>query len=240
MSNEHYDTAVEVAYEVNADALHGLSPAELMMRREEEEGHVAGVNELRAACLLSVLMCITWNVTSLRQIRDRLGVLTSYKAPDLLPQKVWHGRADWQAVRVEMARCPRIEWQDCAGRILIDFIARDGWGEREVGRRALLLLYAFQSDKSARPPMARTLECIGTVLGLQAENKRAAVSAALMTLVLEMVRRMERLSKQKGTLKFWFMKSAECREALSVAMMGKRNRCAGMTNAECEMTKGKL
>jgi hypothetical protein len=201
---------------------------------------VAGVNELRAACLLSVLMCITWNVTSLRQIRDRLGVLADYKAPDLRPCGVWRGRMGWDQAREEMARCPRIEWEDDAGRILIDFLTRDDWGEREVGRRALLLLYAFQSDKSARPRMARTLERIGTVLGLQAENKRAAVSAALMTLVLEMVRRMERLSKQRGTLKFWFMKSAECREALSVAMMGKRNRCAGMTNAECGMTKGKL
>ena len=224
MSNEHHDTAVEVAYEMNVDALHGLSPAELMMMREEAEAHAPGLNERRAACLLSVLMCVTWNVTSLGQIRDRLGVLASYKAPDLLPPDVWSGRVAWARVKTEMARCPRIEWEDCAGRILIDFLARDGWGEREVGRRGLLLLYAFQSDKSARPPMARTLESIGIVLGLQAENKRAAVSAALMTLVLDMVRRMERLSKQKGTLKFWFMKSSECREALSVAMMGKKNR----------------
>jgi hypothetical protein len=231
--NEHYDTAVEVAYEMNADALHGLSPAELMMRREEESlGQVSEVNELRAQCLLSVLMCITWQVTSLRQIRDRLAVLTSYRAPDLLPSGVWHGRTEWSRVRVELVRCPRIEWENCAGRILIDILARDGWGEREVGRRGLLLLYAFQSDKSARPPMAWTLECIGNAIGLKADNKRSAVSAALMTVVLEMVRRMERLSKQRGTLKFWFMKSAECREALSVAMMGKRNRVRAVTKPE--------
>ena len=221
MSNEFYDVAACGDVEMADDALHCLAPDEVIMRAEE-----AGepVNDARARCLLSVIMAITWNVVEVRQIRDRLGVVCSYKAPDLVPEILWNGRAAWDGARRAMVSCPRIEWEDASGRVLIELLTAAGWSEREIGKRALCLLYAFQPDKSVRPVIANSLGAIGRALGSTAGNPRAGVSDAMQRIVLEMQHRMERLTRRKGTGEFWFMKSVACRERLAVAMMGKRNR----------------
>ncbi len=73
---------------------------------------------------------------------------------------------------------------------------------------------------------------MGEAIGLTATNKRSAISAAMQSLVLEMVHRAQRVSGRKGTGEFWFMKRSHCREALSVAMKGKQNRKKKAQKAE--------
>ena len=225
-TNDFHDVAQEEAFDLGFDALHGRAPDELMMRAEEMgDGRSEMGNGLeRARCLITLIMAITTGVTSVREIRDRLAVVVAYLAPDLLDREVWHGRKDWAAVRAAMSRCEAVEWEHVSGRLLVEMLTAKGWSEREVGKRALCLVYAFVPDESVRPPIARSFSTMGEAIGLTAMNKRSAISAAMQSLVLEMVHRAQRVSGRKGTGEFWFMKRSHCREALSVAMRGKRNR----------------
>ena len=238
MSNELHDVALmEGADDMGVDALHGMAPDEILMREEEE---VAVSNLERARCLISTLMAVTHEVTSLRQIRDRVALVLSQYDPDCVE---WFGTKrglkSLGLQTLEMDRIKDVEWERVSGRLLLDLLTASGWEEREVGRRALCLLYAFVPDEMARPPMARSMESIGRAIGLTAANKRSAVSAACKSIGLELVHRTQRLARGKGTGEFWFMKHAQCRERLSVAMKGKRNRRAarGMTNEENRMNQ---
>jgi hypothetical protein len=236
-TNEYHDIAQEEAFDLGFDALHGRAPDELLMVMEDAAGHgndggqMMGVE--RARCLITLVMAITTGVTTVREIRDRLAVVVAHLAPDLLAEDLWHGRKDWQQVRAAMSRCQAIEWETVSGRLLVEMLTARGWGEREVGKRALCLVYAFVPDQSLRPPIARSFATMGLAIGLTAENKRSAMSAAMKSLVLEMVHRAQRVNGRKGTGEFWFMKRSHCREALSVAMKGKRNRAKrGTTKVE--------
>lgn len=230
-TNEFHDIAQEEAFSMGFDALHVRAPDEVVMEMEEaagggmtnDEGGMRNGLE-RARCLISMVMAITTGVTCVREIRDRLAVVVSYLAPDLLDRDVWHGRKDWAAVRAAMSRCEAVEWEHVSGRLLVEMLTAKGWSEREVGKRALCLVYAFVPDESVRPPIARSFSTMGEAIGLTATNKRSAISAAMQSLVLEMVHRAQRVSGRKGTGEFWFMKRSHCREALSVAMKGKQNR----------------
>lgn len=220
VSNEFVDVAALNGAEMAADALHCLGPDEVIMRAEEGERAPDG----RARCLLSLILCITWEVIDVRTIRDRLAVVTSFVAPDLLPKDVWHGREEHARLRRALANCPQVEWEETSGRLMIELLSAAGWSEREIGKRSLCLLYAFVKDKSARPVLAQSLGTIGRAIGSVASNPRAGVSDAMQRIVIELVHRMERLTKKRGSGEFWFMKRPECRERLSRAMMGKRNR----------------
>lgn len=232
-TNDYHDIAQEEAFDLGFDALHGRAPDEVVMEMEEEaalprgmtneEGRMTNGME-RARCLMTLILAITSGVTTVREIRDRLAVVVAHLAPDLLAEELWHGRKEWQAVRAAMSRCEAIEWESVSGRLLVEMLTARGWSEREVGKRALCLVYAFVPDESVRPPIARSFATMGQAIGLTAENKRSAISAAMQSLVLEMVHRAQRVSGRKGTGEFWFMKRTHCREALSVAMKGKRNR----------------
>ncbi len=228
-TNEFYDIAQEEAFSMGFDALHVRAPDEVVMEMEDESvrretSEVRGDGLERARCLISMVMAITTGVTCVREIRDRLAVVVSYLAPDLLDRDVWHGRKDWAAVRAAMSRCEAVEWEHVSGRLLVEMLTAKGWSEREVGKRALCLVYAFVPDESVRPPIARSFSTMGEAIGLTATNKRSAISAAMQSLVLEMVHRAQRVSGRKGTGEFWFMKRSHCREALRVAMKGKQNR----------------
>ncbi len=226
-TNDYHDIAQTEAYNMAFDALHVRGPDEVLMEMEETaEGEMRQHGLERARCLITLVMAITTGVTSVREIRDRLAVVVAHLAPDLLDREVWHGREDWQRVRAAMSRCEAVEWEHVSGRLLVEMLTARGWSEREVGKRALCLVYAFVPDESVRPPIARSFSTMGEAIGLTATNKRSAISAAMQSLVLEMVHRAQRVSGRKGTGEFWFMKRSHCREALSVAMRGKRNRAA--------------
>lgn len=113
----------------------------------------------------------------------------------------------------------RLDWEPVAGELVLRWLARD-WSVREVSKRVLLLLYAFFPDQRWRPQMARSLHAIGETLGLTATNKRSAVSAAMQSQVLPLMRGLG----GGAAVKLWFMKNPGCRAALSVAMKGKQNR----------------
>ncbi|WP_395739320.1 hypothetical protein [Prosthecobacter sp.] len=223
--NEQHDVIVhEGAVDLDHDVVHGLAPDELIMRMEDGE-EMLRPTMAAARCLLSVLMAISWQTISVGQVRDRLAVLVSLRAPDLIMgEHLWKGKVQWGAVREQMAMCPRVEWHEESGRILVALLIDGGWSEREVGMRALCMLYAFQPNQNSRPVIARSFACIGRAVGLTDRNPRSGVCAAMKRTVGELMLRMERLTRARGTGEFWFNKRRGCKEALSRAMMGKRNR----------------
>ena len=229
-TNDFHDVAQEEAFDLGFDALHGRAPDELMMMAEPEEVVTdERLLEQRdtmewARCFITLIRAITGGVTCVKEIRDRLAVVVMLKAPDLMPPVMWHGRHERMMAEWAMSRCGAIEWEHLSGRLLVELLTAKGWSEREVGKRALCLVYAFVPDESVRPPIARSFSTMGEAIGLTATNKRSAISAAMQSLVLEMLQRWQKVSGSKGTGEFWFMKRTHCREALSVAMRGKRNR----------------
>lgn len=228
MSNEHWDVAQDPAFDLGVDALHGMGPDVVLMRAEEGEVDAESEDRLaKANCLWSILMAVTWETRSVEMIRDRLGVLVSTYCPHLLPaEPLWKGHKERARARKAWAQCPGISWEADAGRVMLRMLTKDGWKARAVGMKALELVYYYQQDESLRPPIARSFEAIGEAIDLKAENKRSAVSAALKRGPLERELTMQRLrEKPPVALKSaWFMKSAECREALREAMEGKTNR----------------
>lgn len=228
-TNELHDVAQEEAFNMGFDSLHGLAPDEVMMRREEENDETRMANEewgmrAKAECLMSVIMAVTFEAASVEVIRDRVAVIAALNAPEMAPAKLWRGQVEFARARAAMARCPAVAWEPEAGRIMLALMTRKGWSAREVGLRALCFVYAFQSRKSARPALAASLDAIGHAVGLKAENKRSAVSAALKRTALELMQRMQRRDRSHAMAELWFMKREGCRAALSKAMKGKRNR----------------
>ena len=229
-TNELHDVAQEEAFDLGFDSLHGLAPDEVMMRAEDEQeqggtedGGMDG-SRAKAECLMSVIMAVTFEAASVEVIRDRVAVIAALNAPEMAPAKLWRGQAEFARARAAMVRCPAVAWEPEAGRIMLALMTRKGWSAREVGLRALCFVYAFQSRKSARPALAASLDAIGHAVGLKAENKRSAVSAALKRTALELMQRMQRRDRSHAMAELWFMKREGCRAALSKAMKGKRNR----------------
>jgi hypothetical protein len=230
-TNEYHDVAQEEAFHMGFDALHGMAADEVMMRAEEQEGMEHGArgmeqeqSRMKAECLMSVIMAVTFEAASVEVIRDRVAVMAALNAAEMCPKRLWKGKVELARARAAMAGCPAVQWEPEAGRIMLALLTRKGWSAREVGMRALCFVYAFQSRKSARPALAASLDAIGHAVGLTAENKRSAVSAALKRTTLELIQRMQRRERSHATAELWFMKREGCRKALSVAMKGKRNR----------------
>lgn len=222
---------------------HGMAPDERLMRAEESPALEAEREMManRAACVMTLLTSICWQVQGLDEIRDRLAVVVMASGcMDLLPEgQVWHGRAQMSAARRALSMCPEVTWESAAGRAVVSLLTARGWEGRDVGYRALLLLYSFQRDKAMRPRMAWSLEAIGEAAGLTAANKRSAPSAAAKALVADCIRRMQVRSRGDGRDNFdlWFSKSRTCRSRLSVAMKGKRNRAGGRKQANNEQER---
>ena len=237
-TNEYHDVAQEEAFNMGFDALHGMAPDEVMMMREAAEEHGGTENggmgqnggmdgsRAKAECLMSVIMAVTYEAASVQVIRDRVAVMAALNAAEMCPKKLWKGRQELARARAAMAGCPAVRWEPEAGRIMLGLLTRKGWSAREVGLRALCFVYAFQPRASARPALARSLDAIGHAVGLTAENKRSAVSAALKRTALDLMQRMQRRERSHATAELWFMKREGCRAALSKAMKGKRNRAA--------------
>jgi len=158
-------------------------------------------------------------------IRDRVAVIAALNAPEMAPAKLWRGQVEFARARAAMARCPAVAWEPEAGRILLALMIRRNWRSREVGLMALVFVYCYQSNKALRPKIAQSFDAIGHAVGLAADNVRSAICAAIQRGPYEMEKRMARASGEPfPAFKFWFMKSAHCKEALAEAMQGKQNR----------------
>jgi len=236
-TNELHDVAQEEAFDLGFDSLHGLAPDEVMMRREAEEEHGGTENggmgqnggmdgsRAKAECLMSVIMAVTFEAASVEVIRDRVAVIAALNAPEMAPAKLWRGQAEFARARAAMVRCPAVAWEPEAGRIMLALMTRKGWSAREVGLAALTWVYCYQSNKALRPVIARSFEAIGHAVGLAAENVRSAICAAIQRGPYELEKWMVWASGEAfPAFKFWFMKSAHCKEALAEAMKGKQNR----------------
>jgi len=229
-TNELHDVAQEEAFDLGFDSLHGLAPDEVMMRREEENDETRMANEewgmrAKAECLMSVIMAVTFEAASVEVIRDRVAVIAAQNAPEMAPAKLWRGQVEFARARAAVARCPAVAWEQEAGRILLALMTRRNWRSREVGLMALVFVYCYQSNKALRPKIAQSFEAIGHAVGLAAENVRSAICAAIQRGPYELEKRMARASGEAfPAFKFWFMKSAHCKEALAEAMQGKQNR----------------
>lgn len=223
-ANELYDVVEHE--DMGFDALHALGPDEILMAMEEEAAGGGGVEvmEERCRCLVSMMRMITWRATSADELRDNVAILFGEKLGwhEVPVMELWHGRADYALLRLRLARLmseKRLDWEPVAGGLVLRWLARD-WSVREVSKRVLLLLYAFFPDQRWRPSMARSLHAIGATLELSATNKRSAVSAAMRAQVLPLMRGLG----GGAAVKLWFMKNQGCCDALSLAMIGKRNR----------------
>lgn len=227
-TNELYDVAAHDS--MGFDALHVRGPDEIVMAMEEAGAQeVEAVMEERCRCLVSLMRVITWRATSATELRDNVAILMGVKVgwPEVPVLELWKGRADFDLLRARLARLleeKRLDWEPVVGELVLRWLTthNEDWSVREVSKRVLLLLYAFFPDGRWRPRMAESLEAIGETLGLSAENKRSAVSAAMRTQVLPLLRGLG----GGAQVKLWFMKNAHCCEALSLAMKGKRNRAA--------------
>lgn len=230
-TNEYHDVAQDEAFDPGFDALHVRAPDELLMAAEEDrQEDVLTDVEDRCRCIISVLRAITWRAASLDDIRDNVAILygekIGWKAVPV--QELWRGRDAYAGMRgrwTKLMNERRIDWHADAGRMLMERFLSRGWESREVAKMVLLLLYASLPDQRFRPAMAESLGAIGEAIGLKAANKRSAVSAAMRTNVVPLF---EAISETRAGMprrvKLWFMKQDHCREALRVAMKGKRNR----------------
>ena len=90
---------------------------------------------------------------------------------------------------------------------------------RRIGRRASLVAYALNRSVVVREALP-CLEVIGELWELRAENKRAAVSAAMNKLRREMVRN----GQLTESFRFWFEKSPDARAVYAAVQMGNSNR----------------
>ena len=221
------------------DALHVLGPDEILMRTEDAATE-AGAMEDRCRCLVAIMRAVTWRATTADELRDNVAIVFGERLGwgDVPVCDLWQGRRDYALLRARAAALMnerRLDWEPVAGELVLRWLTRD-WCVREVSKRVLLLLYAFFPDQRWRPAMARSLEAIGETLGLTAMNKRSAVSAAMRSQVLPLMRGLG----GDAAVKLWFMKNAGCCAALSVAMKGKRNRAAGGGPAKAGTTEREM
>lgn len=248
-ANEYHDLALDDAMDLGWFARAELPPDETLMLSEgEDSGMPADAAEaewvaslpLKAACLWSIIMAVTWRAPNVIVIRDRVAVLASECCPALLPKEpLWKGREEHARARQVWAQCPEITWEHDAGRSLIALLIQDGWKPYHVGLNALCFLYFYQSDKSLRPAIAQSLEDIGRALELKATNVRSAICAALQRGPLEMEKQMRRAQSSRVDVEAWYMKHAHCREALSVALQGNENRAGEAEEEEvAELREG--
>lgn len=213
------------------EGVHTLQPDEILMRMEEVEDSRDAMLA-RCACVCSLLQTITRDAESVVEIRDRVAFIVSQVAPQMLPARgLWKGRAERARAKAAAARVHGLgaSWDTTAALLLLNLLLkvednRADWSAREVGKRALLLLYAVQSNRHQRPAIAQSFETIGRAIGLKAANKRSAPSAAMQAMMGDLFRRLALRDRPNPHVKLWFEKSDHCREALEVSMKGKKNR----------------
>lgn len=92
---------------------------------------------------------------------------------------------------------------------------------RRIGRRASLVAYALNRSVVIRKALP-SMEVIGELWKLRADNPRAAVSAAMNKLRDEM----ERVGQLPPSFQFWFEKTPDARAAYAHAQQGNCNRAA--------------
>lgn len=229
-TNDYHDIAQSEAFDLGFDALHVRAPDEVLMEAEEMNGAVSEENEARCRCVISVLRAVTWRAASLIDIRDKVAILMGVKVSwvQVPVTELWQGRAQHAALRMhynDLINERRIDWHSETGEMLLRRFVCRGWAAEEVAKMVLLTLYAALPDQRFRPQMAASLGEIGKALGLRAANKRSAMSASMKANVAPLFQAVAASAGGKPRkMKLWFMKNEHCREALKVAMRGKRNR----------------
>lgn len=198
-----------------------LSPDQILMLAEEatEAESVAR----RCECVSSILQAVTSQALTIEEVRNRVAGIAVHVLPELLiKQTIWHDRAELNRLRSTVI-LPFL-WDEVAGPQLLRFITANGWESREVGKRALFLLYGTQPDRSLRPAMARSFATLGRAIGLKAKNPRSAISASIDAMLGQLLRTTQRRDQPISKGKYWFNKNQACRDKLAVSMKGKKNR----------------
>lgn len=235
-TNDYHDIAQSEAFDLGFDALHVRAPDEVLMEAEEYVGNDDADERVR--CVISVLRAVTWKAASLKDIQDKVALLMLCKVdPNAVPvRELWHGRVNLTWARDRYAKLVeerRIDWHAETGEMLLRRFVCRGWAVEEVAKMVLLTLYAALPDQRFRPQMAASLGEIGKALGLRAANKRSAMSASMKSNVTPLFQAVAiKAGGKPRKMKLWFMKNEHCREALSVAMRGKRNRAGKAQKAE--------
>lgn len=110
---------------------------------------------------------------------------------------------------------------DTAVRVC-EFVSAETWTLRWLGRRVTLLAYAFDRSPMMRAALP-SMERIGALWGLSAENTRSAVCAAFVKVKAELLR----AGMVKQRFHFWFEKSDEAKVIYAQAQEGNHNRLGG-------------
>lgn len=103
---------------------------------------------------------------------------------------------------------------------------------RRLGRRVMLLAYAFCRESGPVRAALESFEDMGQHLGLTANNKRSAVSAAMKVLVKSIIESGELRHQDHPRTELWFAKKRETRERCARAQRGNENRRNALAKQE--------
>jgi len=230
MSNEHHDVAaLHESSGIGIDALHVAAPDEVLAdvpfevwasRREMAPDVKVGRDELMNAI---TTQCFEGR-PSLLEAGMRFCAMAS-RAGVPVPMNA-NERREMRAV---IACCngslwlPRCEEAACVFEFLRGGITKP----RYLGRRLSLMAYAFNRGFVILRVFP-SMESIGDLWELSADNKRSAVCAALVKLKAEILRSgWLREHRTMRSFKFWFEKSAEAKANYAEAQLGNANRLGG-------------
>lgn len=141
-----------------------------------------------------------------------------------------------RAMRAVIVKCNgTLALPPCADAARVHEFLRGGETEpRLIGRRLSLLAYAFNRGPVIREALP-SLESIGRLWQLTAQNKRSAVCAAMQKLRDE-IRRGGWMCGHRDmrSFKFWFEKSPDAKAVYAAAQRGNRNRGGGADDDDGE------
>lgn len=236
MSNEHHDVAaLHESSGIGIDALHVAAPDEMLAdvpfevwasRNVDVTDAKVGRDELMMAI---TTQCFEGR-PSLLEAGMRFCAMAS-RAGVPVPMNA-NERREMRAV---IACCngslwlPRCEEAACVFEFLRGGITKP----RYLGRRLSLMAYAFNRGFVILRVFP-SMESIGDLWELSADNKRSAVCAALVKLKAEILRSgWLREHRSMRSFKFWFEKSEEAKANYAEAQLGNANRLGGTgTKAE--------
>jgi hypothetical protein len=227
MSNEHHDVAaLTESSGIGIDALHVPAPDEVLAdvpfemwdsRRESAPDVKVGRDELMNAI---TTQCFEGR-PSLLEAGMRFCAMAS-RAGVPVPMNA-NERREMRAV---IAACNGSLWLprcDEAASVF-EFLAGGITKPRYLGRRLSLMAYAFNRG-AVILRVFPSMESIGHLWGLSADNKRSAVCAALVKLKKEILRGGWMTKHRRlNSFQFWFEKSEEAKANYAEAQMGNGNR----------------
>lgn len=219
------------------DSLHVMSPAEILARKEEpEDEEMRSVDEERDSLFLRATEAAVQGGLALQ--------VDGLPALDVMGMRVWIMLCRYCArlaprTRAADRRMMQRITDRSAGRLnlgayepeeyprVLGFIAGRERSPRAMGRRVSLLAYAGNKSPNVRAALP-SMEVIGELWQLRADNKRSAVCAALGKIRDQVQASRDAAGIAPGLVQFFFQKRPETVAKYAAVQMGNSNRQDGM------------